>query len=148
MQEENIKEAFKGATGKEPYDYQERVFREILNLSDSGGLILVEAPTASGKTEAVVFPYLTQHCLKTFPLARRLIYVLPTRALVNAQALRIKGHAEKLGLNLIVNIDHGAVQSPTPMFYGDVVLTTWDAFLYGYAAQRTIGTRLTIPAIK
>ncbi|HWP46853.1 MAG TPA: CRISPR-associated helicase Cas3' [Candidatus Limnocylindrales bacterium] len=146
MEEEKVKETFKRIIEKEPYDYQERAFREILNLSDSGGLALIEAPTASGKTEAVVFPYLTQHDIKSFPLARRLIYVLPTRALVNAQALRIKGYAQKLGLNLVVNIDHGAVQSPTPMFYGDVVLTTWDAFLYGYAAQRTIGTRLTIPA--
>jgi CRISPR-associated endonuclease/helicase Cas3 len=146
MEEERVKETFKRVIEREPYDYQERAFREILNLSNSGGLALIEAPTASGKTEAVVLPYLTQHCIKSFPLARRLIYVLPTRTLVNAQALRIKGYAQKLGLNLVVNIDHGAVQSPTPMFYGDIVLTTWDAFLYGYAAQRTIGTRLTIPA--
>lgn len=136
---------FRQMLDKEPYDYQARAWGAVLSRCDGGPPVLIEAPTAAGKTEAAVTPYLTQHYRGEYPVARRLIYVLPSRSLVEAQKRRIQTHGQKLGLPLTVSADHGAA-GPLPMFFGDVVVTTWDSFLYGFVGQRTLPRRFTIPA--
>jgi len=64
---------------------------QMLKLLMAGKFpILLKAPTGSGKTEAVVVPFLHQFLRNEFTLAPRLIYVLPMRVLVNNIAERIK----------------------------------------------------------
>lgn len=64
----------------------------------SGVDCVVEAPTAGGKTEAVLFPLLT----KIAPLKRepgvRILYLAPLRALLNNLELRIQEYASVCGL--------------------------------------------------
>ena len=129
--------------GFEPYDHQKEAFEKIYSLSERGGAVIIKAPTASGKTEAATAPYFAGVCNGDYPFAK-LIYVLPTRALANAQRDRLEEMARKLGLRLKIVVDHGNVYDK-PMLNGDVVVCTLDTFIYGYASLRTFGYRLHYP---
>ncbi|WP_074964160.1 CRISPR-associated helicase Cas3' [Pyrococcus kukulkanii] len=149
-------ELFKKLTEYDPYDYQKRAWAQIEKIMCEGGKVVIEVPTAGGKTEAAVMPFLVEAYNGTWAVSR-LIYVLPTRSLVEKQAERIrklvakllqlrgksKREAEELAEKLVV-VEYGL--EPTHAFLGWVVVTTWDAFLYGLAAHRTIGSRFTFPA--
>ncbi len=69
--------------------------------------LLLRAPTGSGKTEAVVAPFLYQFTIKKFQIAPRMIYVLPMRVLVNSIAERIKSYAQKISPIISVLAHHG-----------------------------------------
>ncbi len=152
----SAEELFRRITGHEPYDYQLRAWKEIDKAMSNGGKVVVEVPTAGGKTEAAIVPFLVEAYNGTWAVSR-LIYVLPTRSLVEKQAERIrkllvkvlelKGKSEREAKELaerLVIVEYGL--EPTHAFLGWVVVTTWDAFLYGLAAHRTVGRRFTFPA--
>ncbi|AEC52733.1 ATP-dependent RNA helicase, putative [Pyrococcus sp. NA2] len=152
----DIKEFFKRLTGFEPYDYQVRAWEAIQQIMETGGKVVIEVPTAGGKTEAAIIPFLFGVYNNTWPVAR-LIYVLPTRSLVEKQAERIKkliyealklrGMSEKEAKDYaekVVVVEYGLER--THAFLGWVIVTTWDSFLYGLAAHRTVGNRFTFPA--
>ena len=108
--------------------------------------ILLKAPTGSGKTEAVLAPFLTQFLENRFYIAPRLIYVLPMRVLVNSIAQRIKKYAEKISPLISVKIQHGDVPD-SPFFIADIVVTTLDQFVYGFArASQQVGHHIDMPA--
>ncbi|MBP1912223.1 CRISPR-associated helicase Cas3' [Thermococcus stetteri] len=149
-------ELFRLITSYEPYDYQLRAWEKIGKAMSNGEKVVIEVPTAGGKTEAAVMPFLAEVYNRTWAVSR-LIYVLPTRSLVEKQAerirrlltevLKLKGKSEKEAKELaesLVTVEYGL--EPTHAFLGWVVVTTWDAFLYGLAAHRTVGTRFTFPA--
>ena len=138
----NAKEFYR-FLGFEPYRHQREAYEKIFSLAEGGGCIVIKAPTAAGKTEAAVAPYFAGVKDCSYPFAK-LIYVLPTRALANAQRKRLEGISKKLGLNLRIVVDHGSAYHK-PMLNGDVVVCTLDAFVYGFAAQRTFGHRLHYP---
>lgn len=147
---------FKLITGYEPYDYQLRAWERVWEIMKNGGKVVIEVPTAGGKTEAAIMPFLAEAYNGTWAVSR-LIYVLPTRSLVEKQAerirklltevLKLKGKSEKEARKLaekLVTVEYGLEQ--THAFLGWVIITTWDAFLYGLAAHRTVGRRFTFPA--
>ncbi|NJE30782.1 CRISPR-associated helicase Cas3' [Thermococcus sp. 18S1] len=149
-------ELFKLITRYEPYDYQLRAWERVWEIIKNGGKVVIEVPTAGGKTEAAVIPFLAEAHNGTWAVSR-LIYVLPTRSLVEKQAerirklltevLKLKGKSEEEAKKLtekLVTVEYGLEQ--THAFLGWVVVTTWDAFLYGLAAHRTVGRRFTFPA--
>lgn len=126
-----------------PYEHQIKMWEMI----EKGRYpILLKAPTGSGKTEAVIAPFLAQFLENRFLIAPRLIYVLPMRVLVNSIADRISRYANKVSKNISVELQHG--ESPNdPFFIADVVVTTLDQFIYAYArASRQVGHHLDIPA--
>lgn len=93
---------------------------DTVPLIMSGVNVVVESPTASGKTEAVVAPVverlgpITKHELAV-------IYLVPTRALANDILTRLAGPLEELGLRAIRR--HG--DSPTiPMRLPHFLITT------------------------
>ncbi len=152
----NADELFRLITGYEPYDYQLRAWKKIEKAMSNGGKVVIEVPTAGGKTEAALMPFLVEAYNGTWAVSR-LIYVLPTRSLVEKQAerirkllvnvLKLKGKSEEEAKELaerLVTVEYGL--EPTHAFLGWVVVTTWDAFLYGLAAHRTVGRRFTFPA--
>ena len=152
----SAEEFFRRITGHEPYDYQLRAWEKIDTAMSNGGKVVIEVPTAGGKTEAAIVPFLVEAYNGTWAVSR-LIYVLPTRSLVEKQAERIrkllvkvlelKGKSEREAKELaerLVTIEYGL--EPTHAFLGWVVVTTWDALLYGLAAHRTVGRRFTFPA--
>ncbi|MCD6443446.1 CRISPR-associated helicase Cas3' [Candidatus Bathyarchaeota archaeon] len=130
--------------GKAPYDYQRRCWESILSMEPGSGLF-IEAQTAGGKTEAAILPVLTSLSSRDYSLCRRLIYVLPTKSLVNAIEGRIRRMCMNIGADLTVRVDYGGSADPTPMFYGDVIVCTWDCFFYGYAGARVLGSRHELP---
>ncbi len=147
---------FEKLTGYKPYDYQKRVWEKINNIIENGGKVIIEVPTAGGKTESTIIPYLHQFVTNDWKVPR-LIYVLPTRSLVEKQAERIRAYVKKVLIIMdyseneaeeisskFVQIEYGLQE--THAFLGYIVLTTWDAFLYGLSAHRTVGNRFTFPA--
>lgn len=126
-----------------PYTHQIKVWGK---LKSNQFPLLLRAPTGSGKTEAILAPFLNQFIEKEFPLAPRLIYTLPMRALVNSVAERIQNHTKRLNLDLSVEIQHGDTPN-SPFFISDIVVTTLDQFLYGFArSSKQVGYHIDIPA--
>ena len=80
-----------------------------------GNNCIILAPTAGGKTEAAMFPVLSG-CLTYQELGLRVLYICPTRALINNQEQRLDEYATMLGL--------GAFK-----WHGDVTPATKKKFL-------------------
>lgn len=126
-----------------PYEHQIKMWD---NLQAGNFPLLLKAPTGSGKTEAVLAPFLSQFTDNNFHIAPRMIYVLPMRVLVNSVAERIKKYAERISQHISVEIQHGDLPN-APFFIADIVVTTLDQFLYGFArASEQVGRHLDIPA--
>lgn len=66
----------------------------ILNGDDC----IIEAPTAGGKTEAVLFPTLTRNARQKKPSVQ-ILYLAPLRALLNDIELRAKEYVQACGLH-------------------------------------------------
>lgn len=130
--------------GIAPYPHQQEVFNKLREAPEVP--LLVRAPTGSGKTEAAVAPFLSQFISGQWPLAPRLIYVLPTQALCNQMHERLQQYALEVDNKLKVGLHHGA-HPREPMFFADIVVTTLDQFIYGYArASSHVGRHVDIPA--
>ncbi len=126
-----------------PYDFQQTLFKSIFKGDFP---ILLKAPTGSGKTEAVIAPFLYQFVINDFFIAPRLIYVLPMRVLVNNVAERIRRYASRVSRHVDVKVHHG--ESPNaPFFMSDIVVTTLDQFLYAFArSSQQVKKHIDIPA--
>lgn len=77
MGKQDFAELFRRATGREPYRYQ-------LELAVGPRADVLEAPTGSGKTQAILSSWLYQRTRGDAP--RRLVYALPMRTLVEQTA--------------------------------------------------------------
>ena len=138
-----IEEEFKTNFGFEPYEFQKEVFEKI---SKGRFPLLIKAPTGSGKTEAILYPFLLQFKNGNFSIAPRLIYVLPMRVLVNSIAERIKRYSAKVSPHLSVEIQHGDLPG-APFFIADIVVTTLDQFVYAFArSSKQVGYHIDVPA--
>ena len=139
----NVQEIFKDIFGFDPYRFQNEVAETI---NERKYPVLVKAPTGSGKTEAVLAPYLAQFFKNEFYIAPRLIYVLPIRVLVNSIAERIKKYTAKISSYICVKVQHGDLPD-TPFFIADIVITTLDQFVYGFVrASQQVGYHIDMPA--
>lgn len=135
-----------------PYPYQRDVYRELRRMER--GVVVVEAATASGKTEAAVASFLIQLVEDNWDLAPRLIYTQPTRALTFTTYARFIAYTEGLacyGLpRLTTSYEYGTTFTHKHYLYGGVLTAaTLDAVIYGFAAQRVPGglknPRLNMP---
>lgn len=129
-----------------PYPYQIEVFNKFEQFLSEGKPLLIKAPTGSGKTESVLFPYLNQFISNKFKIAPRMIYVLPMRVLINNVYERIKNYIKKIPIPLSVEIQHGDIPN-SPFFISDIVVTTLDQFFYGFVrASHEVGHHIDVPA--
>lgn len=78
---------------KDLSDIQKEAIPVILKGEDC----ILEAPTSGGKTEAVLFPTLTNAALNKTP-GIKILYLAPLKALLNDVEIRAKKYAEKCGL--------------------------------------------------
>jgi CRISPR-associated endonuclease/helicase Cas3 len=139
-----------------PYEFQEEFYRRLESLAGRGGLLVVEAPTASGKTEAAAATFFSQWVEGDWWLAPRLIYTLPTRALTLTTYARLSSYSRGIASMLSaaplpVSFEYGSTFAPKHYLYGGpVVASTLDAAAYGYVALRVPGKlsnpRLSFPA--
>lgn len=126
-----------------PYEHQKKTWE---NLNAVKLPLLLKAPTGSGKTEAVLAPFLSQFIDNNFHIAPRMIYVLPMRVLVNTVAERIKRYSQKISPSISVKVQHGDIPN-SPFFISDIVVTTLDQFLYGFARTSSqVGRHIDMPA--
>ena len=133
-------EAYQNLAKFEPNPMQEELFTHIATKGENPALLL-KAPTGSGKTEAVLIPSL-ESC-------RRLFLIFPSRSLVDDQIRRSKEYlqraSKKTGRSYALVIDTGAEAVRTVfkdgetlptgkrhLYDGDVILTTFDKFLYRF----------------
>lgn len=117
-----------------PASHQERAWDAL----SQGKPVILRAPTGSGKTEAVVLPFLA---FGGQQLPTRLIYALPLRSLANQIVERIQNYAQRLSKpsNFQVRLQHGE-QPESVLFAADVVVATIDQVVTSYAC-----TPLTLP---
>lgn len=87
---------------------------------------LVVAGTGSGKTEAVVAPLVGRHLADGGGRGPVVVYVAPTRALVNDVHRRLEGPFDQLGL--LVGIRHGERDDLSRKSPPDLVVTTPESF--------------------
>ena len=143
--------------GVSPREFQRKLYCALRKKADKGGLIVLEAPTAAGKTEAAVGAFLSQLIEGEWWLAPRLVYALPTKALTLTMYARLEAYSA--GLSVLYQVS----RLPTAFEYGStldvrrsylyggvMVAATLDAVMYGYGALRIPGgvnnPRLSMPA--
>jgi len=130
--ESNIEGIFKTVLGgKPPYPHQIRTAKYLLE----GRSVILRAPCGSGKTEACYVPLLLG---KGDNLPDRLLYSLPTRALVEDVSERIKLGLSRVG-SFSISTQHGA-NSQDPFFKSDIVVATIDQIISAYCC-----TPLSVP---
>lgn len=82
---------FEAATGHRPYEYQRALARRERPPS------VVEVPTGSGKTQALLLPWLHARLVR-HEGPRRLVYALPMRTLVEQTKAVVEAARDRLGL--------------------------------------------------
>ncbi|MEM3088532.1 MAG: CRISPR-associated helicase Cas3' [Candidatus Bathyarchaeia archaeon] len=123
---------FKILDGRKPYPHQLKTAENLVN----GKSVVLRAPCGSGKTEAAYAPLLLD--LDNI-LPNRLVYSLPTRALVEDIAERITRGLAKTESKYTVSPQHGA-NSKDPFFRSDIIVATIDQTVGAYCC-----TPLSLP---
>jgi len=113
-------------------DIANKITDELIN-ANSGKLIVLKAPTGSGKTEILSSVFLSQWRINKL-FAGRLFWVEPTHALLNQMRSRLELYAKIADLH--VDEDHGDVLNKTFLYTAPITLTTIDSLVYGYIAKR------------
>lgn len=130
-------EFYQNAVGFPPNPLQCKVWEEF--AKDSNPALLIRAGTGTGKTEAAILPALQS--------GRRVILVLPSKALIEDMGLRIVAIAKSLSTHSVsfdVTVDmggscrryqcrNGESSDQTylrHLFADDVIITTLDKFLF------------------
>jgi len=126
-----------------------RFFEEVWEALAAGReLVLLEAPTGCGKTEAVSVPFMAQ-LAEGEPEWASLIYVLPTRSLADAMRDRLSEALAWLGARAAtVTLDYGELASAKPYLEGDLAITTYDTLLYTFYGFRAFHYHLLLPVGK
>ncbi len=118
--------------GKPPAPHQEQTWESL----SRGQPVVLRAPTGSGKTEAIVLPFLM---FSGGRLPARLLYALPLRSLANQTVERINEYAQALSKpqSWRVRLQHG--QAPeSVLFTADAVAATIDQVITSYACTPLI----------
>ena len=136
----SVLDAYQQIAQFDPNPMQEELFTCIAPEAKNPALLL-KAPTGSGKTEAVLIPSLGSN--------RRLFLIFPSRSLVEDQIGRcteyLRRASKKPGKSYALVVDTGTESERTVfkagkelekgnrhLYDGDVILTTFDKFLYRF----------------
>ncbi|MBN1841083.1 MAG: CRISPR-associated helicase Cas3' [Deltaproteobacteria bacterium] len=137
----NINDYYQQAAEFSPNPLQEEVWKSYYQ-GDGHPAFLVRAGTGTGKTEAVLLPALADS------VQRRIIMVLPSKALIEDMGERVKKIGERLSKNRLCDLNitvdmggscrrfscrHGKAEAntyPRHLFADDVIITTLDKFLF------------------
>ena len=127
------------------YPFFEEVWKKYFNEK----LIVLQAPTASGKTDAVLAPFIGQALEYVEWHYPHLIYVLPTRSLVRRMHGRIERtvslFSDMIKGRIVVTMDYGGLFEDKPFLEGDIVVTTYDTLFYTLYGFRSRGHHRVLP---
>ncbi|MBP1356980.1 MAG: DEAD/DEAH box helicase [Sulfolobus sp.] len=113
----------------------EQIWREI-EKNDSGKLFVFRAPPGYGKTE-VFSSLIIKNFLQDEWYFPKAYIVEPTHALLTQMKDRLEKSISTFQLNdIFVSEDHGELVYPSYLYSGTVMVTTVDAYVYGYVAKR------------
>ncbi len=123
------------------YKFQEEAIKEIFY----GNNVIIEAPTASGKTEAFLIPIIQK--IKNENLAGKVsaLFVYPTKSLARDQYPKILAFAEKMGINVAVfdgdtkQIERAKVLEDPP----HIIVTNFDVLHYHMMYQTKFASLLS-----
>jgi CRISPR-associated endonuclease/helicase Cas3 len=115
--------------------FLERQVKVAERISKSEGLVVLRAPTGLGKTEMWAAPFFAQWRVGEW-FAPRMYVVEPMHALLRQMSRRMKVYAKTTAHEVTVGEDHGEAPSDVYLYTAVVTLTTVDALVYGYLAQR------------
>ena len=146
----DIDHFYQQAAGFSPNPLQRAVW-DAYNGSDGHPALLVKAGTGTGKTEAALFPSLADR----EPKPRRIIIVMPSKALIEDMGERIKELLKRLSANLAMDLNltvdmggscrrfsiqdwkNGRMKKGGEwrrfhrhLFVDDIIITTLDKFLF------------------
>ncbi|MCS7105517.1 MAG: CRISPR-associated helicase Cas3' [Thermofilaceae archaeon] len=133
--------------GRELQKY--KYFEETWRLLNEGAkLVVVQAPTGCGKTEAVSAPF-----LYGLSVGARgwfsLVHALPSRSLVVAMRRRLAKAVKSLGVSrATVTVNYGELLALKPYLEGDVAVTTYDTLLYAFYGLAVPGYHVLLPLSK
>lgn len=96
--DESISKHLKELGIKQFYKFQEETIQEII----FGENVVIEAPTASGKTEAFLIPVIQKIKKESNDGNVFAIFIYPTKALARDQYPKIQKFAERIGINVKV----------------------------------------------
>lgn len=115
------------AIGHPPAGHQQVAWQHL----SQGRAIILRAPTGSGKTEAVVLPFLTYG---GSALPARLLYTLPLRALAKQMIQRVETYARKVGKppTWRARLQHGEAPESV-LFAAEAIVATIDQAITAYA---------------
>jgi DEAD/DEAH box helicase domain-containing protein len=123
------------------YEFQEEAIQEIL----LGENVIIEAPTASGKTEAFLLPVIQKIIKERANLNLFAVFVYPTKALARDQYPKISKFAKKAGIDVKVfdgdteQIERREILEKPPQ----ILVTNFDVIHYHMWHQTKFATLLT-----
>ena len=123
------------------YKFQEQAIKEII----FGENVIIEAPTASGKTEAFLIPVLQKIKNASYSGNVFAIFVYPTKALARDQQPKIQNLAETIGVSVKVfdgdtnQTERRAILENPP----DIIVTNFDVIHYHLWHQTKFSSLLT-----
>jgi len=139
--EEKTSALFNILEGKSVRKYQEKSWKLFFeDVLEKKSILLIRLPCGYGKTAIGIMPYLVQVKSDEWPIAPRLIYVLPMRYLANQVAEKISEWLQSLAKmsdldkQIKVKVHHGE-NLEDPYFFADIVVTTLDSFLIAYTRR-------------
>ncbi len=150
------------------YDIQRKILDCLMSRGDEACVVLVKAPTASGKTEAACLPFFNQLFTGNYSIAPRLNYTLPLKSLASVTQTRLTVYVLALRAflslqkrddvngvvedtltfldkyikhrSLPVALETGSLTHQGGYLYKSFInAATIDAVIYSYVAQRVPG---------
>ncbi|MFB5646188.1 MAG: DEAD/DEAH box helicase, partial [Nitrosopumilaceae archaeon] len=123
------------------YKFQEEAIKEIFY----GNNVIIEAPTASGKTEAFLIPIIQKIRNENLSGKVSALFVYPTKSLARDQYPKILAFAEKIGINVAVfdgdtkQIERAKVLEDPP----HIIVTNFDVLHYHMMYQTKFASLLS-----
>ncbi len=139
--DESISEHLKELGIKQFYKFQEETIQEII----FGENVVIEAPTASGKTEAFLIPVIQRIKKESNDGNVFAIFIYPTKALARDQYPKIQKFAERIGINVKVFDGDTKIEERREIIEKppQIIITNFDVLHYHMWHQTKFASILT-----